>query len=69
MRTGHCNELNAEQINNNKEKKKQAEKGGRTEKGMRVHRETLPFFVRGESPGRARTPSFVLEVAAFVSWS
>lgn len=32
METGHCKELNAEQINNNKERDKQAEKGGKTEK-------------------------------------
>lgn len=66
MGNGHCKELNAEQINKNKEREKQAKKRGK--KKLKIHRETLPFFVRGESPGRATTPSFVLEVAAFVSW-
>ena len=47
------------EINNEKTEKTETEKN--------VHRETRPFFVRGDIPGRPTTPSFVLDVAGFVS--
>lgn len=57
-------ELNAHEINNRKQRMEgEGEGGEETENG---HRETRSFFVRDESPGRATTPSFVLDVAAFV---
>ena len=47
---------------------KEEERGGKTEKENNARRETLPSFVRGGSPDRATAPSFVLGVAAIVSW-
>ena len=49
------------EINNEETERKQRQKN--------VHRETRPFFVRGEIPGLPTTPSFVLDVTGLVSCS